>query len=268
METNDQKPQMPEREALTTEQQIRRRTLKAFAWFGLASLVPVGFWKYITSQPREAGIPAPLRAILNGNEQVANTYFSNQHLAPTFAVDQAAKAVRLNGRDGLRSELDPVTWQLQIQQPERATLALNLEAIKALPKHDLVFEFKCVEGWSQIQYWGGARLVDLITQYKLGTRTGQTASNEADYFKYLGLETPDKGYYVGLDMASAMHPQTLLAYEMNGEPLTSPHGAPLRLITPVKYGVKNLKRIGTMTFADDRPRDFWAERGYDYHLGL
>ncbi|WP_375447985.1 molybdopterin-dependent oxidoreductase [uncultured Fibrella sp.] len=268
METNEQTPQMPEREVLTTEQQIRRRTLKAFGLFGLASLLPVGIWKYVTSQPKEAGILKPLRAILNSNEQVANTYFSNQHLAPTFAVEQAAKAVRINGREGIRTELDPATWQLQIQQPGRETMIVTLDEIKALPKQELVFDFKCVEGWSQIQHWGGTRLADLISHYKLGTRTGQPAASEADYFNYLGMETPDKGYYVGLDIASAMHPQTLLAYEMNGEPLTGPHGAPLRLIIPVKYGVKNLKRIGTMTFADDRPRDFWAERGYDYHVGL
>ena len=73
--------------------------------------------------------------------------------------------------------------------------------------------------------------------------------------------------YVGLDMASALHPQTLLCYEINGEPLSLEHGAPLRLVTPVKYGLKSIKRIGTMTFTDERPPDFWAERGYDYYLG-
>ncbi len=63
------------------------------------------------------------------------------------------------------------------------------------------------------------------------------------------------------------HPQTLLCYEMNGEPLTLEHGAPLRLVTPVKYGIKNIKRIGTIRFTDKRPADFWAERGYDWYAG-
>ena len=84
----------------------------------------------------------------------------------------------------------------------------------------------------------------------------------------MALETPDGDYYVGLDMASAMHPQTLLCYEMNGEALTSEHGAPLRLVIPVKYGVKNLKRIGKINFSDSRPRDYWAERGYDWYAGF
>ncbi|WP_262886746.1 molybdopterin-dependent oxidoreductase [Mucilaginibacter humi] len=82
------------------------------------------------------------------------------------------------------------------------------------------------------------------------------------------METPDKKYYVGLDMDSALHPQTLLAYEMNDKPVPLNHGAPLRLIIPVKYGVKNLKRIGSITFSNTRPRDYWAEVGYDYYLGL
>ena len=79
--------------------------------------------------------------------------------------------------------------------------------------------------------------------------------------------TPDELYYVGLDIASALHPQTLLCYEMNGEPLTAGHGAPLRLVTPLKYGIKHLKRIGTIAFADTRPKDYWAELGYDWDAG-
>jgi DMSO/TMAO reductase YedYZ molybdopterin-dependent catalytic subunit len=82
------------------------------------------------------------------------------------------------------------------------------------------------------------------------------------------MATPDEGYYVGLDMASALHPQTLLCYEMNGKPLALEHGAPLRLAIPVKYGIKNLKRIGTITYTDQKPADYWAERGYDWYAGL
>ena len=82
------------------------------------------------------------------------------------------------------------------------------------------------------------------------------------------METPDRGYYVGLDMESALHPQTLLAYELYGAPLTWPHGAPLRLAIPVKYGVKNIKRIGAIRYTNVRPADFWAEQGYDWYAGL
>lgn len=270
MEPHEDKSHEPDSEKLTTDQQIRRRMLRAFALFGLGALVPVGVWKWLKESPRRAGIPAPLRSVLEGNEQLAETYFRPASMAPTFPVERAVKKARVNGWDGLKTPI-PADWALHVRQPAGATtreLAVTLDDIRALPRHEIVYEFKCIEGWSQIQHWAGARFSDFVAKYGLGTRTGEAARREADWFRYVGIETPDRGYYVGIDMPSALHPQTLLAYELNNEPLTAPHGAPLRLIIPVKYGVKNLKRIGTVFFADEKPRDFWAERGYDYHVGL
>ncbi len=103
-----------------------------------------------------------------------------------------------------------------------------------------------------------------------GWRREGRAGNSGDarsLLDYAAIETPDGEYYVGLDMASALNPQTLLCYEMNGQPLTPQHGAPLRLVIPLKYGIKNLKRIGTIRFTDVRPADYWAERGYDWYAG-
>jgi len=128
-----------------------------------------------------------------------------------------------------------------------------------LPKTEIVFDFKCVEGWDQISHWEGVKFSDFIDHYHL---------REETKLQYVGLATPDEGYYVGLDMLSALHPQTLLAYEVNDEPLPLDHGFPLRLIIPVKYGIKNLKRIGSISFSDQRPPDYWAEQGYDYFSGL
>ena len=65
-----------------------------------------------------------------------------------------------------------------------------------------------------------------------------------------------------------MHPQTVLAYEMNDQPLDLKNGAPLRLVIPIKYGVKSLKRIGRIFFSDEKPADYWAEQGYDWWAGL
>ncbi len=69
------------------------------------------------------------------------------------------------------------------------------------------------------------------------------------------------------DMPSALHEQTLLCDSMNGEPLAPEHGAPLRLVIPLMYGTKHIKRIGTLRFTDRRPRDYWVERGYDWYSG-
>ena len=111
----------------------------------------------------------------------------------------------------------------------------------------------------------------MIRAATMGTRSGQPPdpkNRPEDLFPYVGLETPDGEYYVSVDMESMLHPQTLLADRMNGEPLRPDHGAPLRLIIPVKYGIKSLKRIGTLFFSETRPPDYWAEQGYDWFSGL
>ena len=101
-----------------------------------------------------------------------------------------------------------------------------------------------------------------MEKYDLGKKEDGT------YYQYVALETPDRGYYVSIDMESMLHPQTLLSYEMNGAPLSIENGAPLRLIIPIKYGIKSIKRVGKIYFSDTRPPDYWAERGYDWYSGL
>ena len=141
-------------------------------------------------------------------------------------------------------------------------LLLSMADIRQLPHVEMVTQLKCIEGWSEIVHWGGVRMVDFIRAYKPARGPDGTP------VRYVGLETPDGEYYVGLDMPSAMHPQTLLCYEINGQPLSPEHGAPLRLVTPMKYGIKNLKQIGKITFTNVRPKDYWAEQGYDWYSGL
>src|SRR5690606_23394653 len=124
--------------------------------------------------------------------------------------------------------------------------------------------------WSMIVTWTGARLADFMAAYPPATRDGSPPAvrrHPERLPRFVALETPGRGYYVGLDLASALHPQTLLAYEINGRPLPWEHGAPLRLALPIAYGVKRLKRIGTLRYTDVRPADYWAERGYDWYLG-
>lgn len=265
-------PKLPQSDL--PESAVRRRMLQSFGWFALAATVPVGVYQWITKSPKLGGIKKPLRQVLDANEQIARTYFSNANLVKTYPLDEAVRNPRFNGLDGLRTPV-PTDWKLQIDRDNRSNgprdpLFVTMDDIRALPKQELIYDFKCVEGWSQIQHWGGVRLSDFLARYQLGTRSGNAPSPDHtnDLFKFVGLETPDKGYYVGIDIESALHPQTLLAYELNGQPINAQHGAPLRLIIPVKYGVKNLKRIGRIFFSDTRPRDFWAERGYDYYVGL
>jgi hypothetical protein len=257
------------RPANNAEAEMRRMTRRCFAVGGMASLLGLGGWYWLQGRTADAGIPWPLRRMFDINAWLAQAYFKQTRLAPTFALHRAREP-RINGVIGLEDPLDPAGWKLRVETPPReASRQFSMDQIKALPRVEMVTELKCIEGWSDVVHWAGARFVDLLTEYRLGTHSGKAPdpARPADLFDYVQLETPGGGYYVGLDMASALHAQTLLCYEMNGKPLTPGHGAPLRLVITVKYGIKNIKRIGTIRFLDRRPADYWAERGYDWYSG-
>lgn len=241
-----------------SQKQLTRRTAVAFLLF---ILLLAGGWTaftWVKNQPKVAGAPKPLRAALNTNEKVFARLFDTAQLVKEYPVSAAAKAVRVNGNLGLRDSIDAANWRLHVVRSNGDTLQLTLDEIKALPKRDIVFDFKCIEGWDQVSHWGGVPLKTFMDHYGL---------KGEEQLKYISLQTPDKKYYVGIDMPSALHPQTLLCYEMNGKPLPLNQGFPLRLIIPVKYGIKHLKRIGTIAFSNEKPADYWAERGYDYYAG-
>ena len=242
--------------------ELRRRTRRGFITAAVAAGAGYASWKWLRTRPRIEGVEWPLRRMLEANESLAGAYFSPARLSPNFHPSDVTRA-RLNGRIGLQSALDLDAWRLNIEgaagagaEGAAAPVAVTLDEIRALPRHDQITELRCIEGWSIIVKWTGARLVDLMAKYP-----------PAETPKYVSLQTPDRAYYVGLDIESAIHPQTLLAYEMNGSPLAPLHGAPLRLAIPVKYGIKNLKRIGTIRYTNVRPADFWGERGDDWYIG-
>jgi len=253
------------KQPLTVDQQINRRNFISFASFIAAGGAAFGGWKWLYKSAPEkpgvtAGLRAPVRRALNKTEIFFRRLtFSENHLVKTYPKTMAAKVVRHNSDIGNEGKLPSENWRLQVTKKNGEVLQISLDELKALPKTEIIFDFKCVEGWDQISHWGGVKFADFIDHFKL---------TEEAKMQYVGLETPDKKYYVGIDMPSAVHPQTLLAYEVNNMPLPGKHGQPLRLIIPVKYGIKNLKRIGTMTFSNERPRDYWAEQGYDYYSGL
>ena len=150
------------------------------------------------------------------------------------------------------SDLDPFT----------PGLLLTLDDIKQLPHHELVTEFKCIEGWSEIVHWGGYRLADLIAAYP------PARNAQGKLPKYVYMETPFGDYYCGYNLSACTHPQSLLTTEMSGAPLTQLHGAPLRLHMPIKYGYKQIKRIALIAYTDKQPDDYWTKLGYDWYAGL
>jgi DMSO/TMAO reductase YedYZ molybdopterin-dependent catalytic subunit len=237
----------------------------------VAALAGFAGWRWLVTRSEEDGLPWPLRRVLELDERLARGLFRASRLSPEFPRS-AARMPRVNGTIGLESDLDLSAWRLQVLRAsgDHTRRSFTLDDIKALPRVETTTELRCIEGWSEVVHWAGARLADLASVTGLATRSGRPIDpigTADDLLGYVALETPDGEYYVGLDMASALHPQTLLCYEMDGRPLTPEHGAPLRLVIPVKYGIKNLKRIGVIRFTDVRPADYWAERGYDWYAG-
>jgi len=261
----DEKPQPPsdrpsEADA-AADAEIARRTRRSFLVGGIAAVAGFGAWEWLRSSRHEGGVPWPLRQSLQVNEQLSRDYFRPARLAKEFPAS-AAEMPKINGELGLDDDdFDVDKWSLAVQglagDDDRATL--SMADIRALPRVEMVTELKCIEGWSKKVRWAGARFADFARKYKPATDARDS---------YVALRTPDNQYYVGVDLPSAMHPQTLLCYEMDGRPLEDDHGAPLRLVIPIKYGIKNLKRIGAIAFTASRPPDYWAERGYDYYSGF
>jgi DMSO/TMAO reductase YedYZ molybdopterin-dependent catalytic subunit len=251
---------------------MRQLTRRSFVTGAAAALAGLGAWRWLATATAEDGVPWPLRRVLRFNQGLAEALGAPHQLAPTFPADSVQGPPRTNGLIGLAAEVESARWQLKVEHEGRgAAPTIRLRDIQGLPRFDLVTELKCVEGWSEVMHFGGVRLVDFVTRFGLPTRSGRAPDpmgNPHDLFRYVYLATPDEAYYVGLDMASALHPQTLLCDTMNGEPLTREHGAPLRLYLAVKYGFKSLKRVGLIRFQDQRPSDYWAERGYDWYAGL
>jgi len=253
------------------EREMRRLTRRSFVTGGLAALAGLGAWRWLTTASPEGGLPWPLRRALRFNQWLGESLFSSGRLAPTFPDASVQGSPRTNGLVGLDGDIDPAAWQLRIQHEGRGgEHVLRLRDVQALPRMDLVTELKCVEGWSEVMHFGGVSFRDFVTRFGLATKSGQAPDaerNPQDLYRYVYLATPEEDYYVGLDMESAMHPQTVLCDTMNWQPLTGQHGAPLRLYLAVKYGYKSLKRIGLIRFQDERPADYWAERSYDWYAG-
>jgi DMSO/TMAO reductase YedYZ molybdopterin-dependent catalytic subunit len=245
-------------------------TRRGFAWGGVSAVAGLAGWRWLVTRSEEAGLPWPLRRVLELDERVARGLSRNSRLSPEFPRT-AARIPRVNGSIGLESDLDPAAWRLKVvgSDGENAPRSFKLDEIRALPRVEMTIELRCIEGWSDVVHWAGAQLADLASVTGLAARGGRAGGSRdaGSLLDYAAFETPDGDYYVGLDMASALHPQTLLCYEMDGRPLAPEHGAPLRLVIPLKYGIKNLKRIGTIRFTDARPADYWAERGYDWYAG-
>jgi DMSO/TMAO reductase YedYZ molybdopterin-dependent catalytic subunit len=116
-----------------------------------------------------------------------------------------------------------------------------------------------------VAWWGGIAFADLLRAHPPAGGARWAALRSDVSLDAAGRPDP---YYVSLDLATAEHPQTLLATHLGGAPLTLAHGAPLRLVAPVKLGLKNIKAITRITYLREEPPDYWNQRGYSKYDGI
>lgn len=248
---------MVSNEDQSPERDLAIRTRRAFLVMGVSAVAGVAGVRWMLSQPEVGRLAGPFRRVLQVNEQLASATFNKASLAPEFPPERL-QDLRPNGDIGLGTDFDLSDWSLSVSGGDRPARNVTLADIRALPRVEHRTQLKCIEGWAMVNHFAGARFSDFTAKF----------APESARMPYVSMQTPDQEYFVGLDMPSALHPQTLLCYEMNGAPLTIEHGAPLRLAIPVKYGIKNIKRIATIEYSAERPRDYWAQEGYDWYAGL
>ena len=200
------------------------------------------------------------------DDDVATALYSQHHLAPTYTKSQITPLK--NNYNGATP--DPAyipEWRLTLDGLSSGlSVSLDIGALLAHHQiHDQITRLVCVEGWSAIAWWSGLRFDDLLHSYP---PVSQAKWAHIESSVNLDADGNPDPYFASIDVLTAQHPQTLLATHLNGTPLTVEHGAPLRLLVPVKLGLKNIKAITRITYTKDEPPDYWAKRGYSRYDGI
>jgi DMSO/TMAO reductase YedYZ molybdopterin-dependent catalytic subunit len=184
--------------------------------------------------------------------------FSPTHLARTYDVAQRSAMLPSYFISEMMPMLNqPETWRLRVDGLVAQTLSLSVDDLMGLPRVSYTVKHHCVEGWSAIASWDGVPVSAIVDRCR-----------PLPAARYISFASFDAGYTNGWDMASALHPQTILAYGMNDNPLPPAHGAPLRLYSPTKLGYKLTKYLVSMTFTDKRPGGYWEDQGYPWLGGI
>jgi DMSO/TMAO reductase YedYZ molybdopterin-dependent catalytic subunit len=184
--------------------------------------------------------------------------FSRTRLARTYDAGERSAMLPSYFISALMPMLaDPGAWRLRVDGLVARPLDLSLDDLMGMRGVSYTVKHHCVEGWSAIASWHGVPVSAVVERCRPLAAA-----------RYVNFASFDAGYSNGWDLASAMHPQTILAYGMNDNPLPPAHGAPLRLYSPVKLGYKLTKYLVSMTFTDRKPGGYWEDQGYPWLGGI
>jgi DMSO/TMAO reductase YedYZ molybdopterin-dependent catalytic subunit len=227
-----------------------------------ATLNRLGVRRDVSSPGKEWLLDKALRI----DDDVAEALYSRNRMVPIYTKSQITPIK--NNYNGATPDPGYISgWNLTLEGLSSG-LSVSLDIRKLMnrfPVHEQITRFVCVEGWSAIAWWAGLRFDDLLRAYPPKSQAKWARVESSVNLDASGSADP---YFVSIDLATARHPQTLLVTHHSGEPLTVEHGAPLRLLVPVKLGLKNVKAVTRITYSAEEPRDYWTPFGYSSYDGI
>jgi DMSO/TMAO reductase YedYZ molybdopterin-dependent catalytic subunit len=206
----------------------------------------------------EEPVQAFLRTVSAWNDRVQSAIFRPNHLAPTFSPAQVVKPPRFNAYYAIEDlkPVDGVTWQLELAGRISDKRPWTARQICALPEQEIIIRHVCVEGWDYIGQWSGPNLKSFLE------RIGADLTAKYVYFHC------NDDFTESIDMATALHPQTILATRYANETIADPFGYPLRLRTSTKLGYKNAKWIRAIEVTNTFTETFWSKQGFNWFAGI
>jgi DMSO/TMAO reductase YedYZ molybdopterin-dependent catalytic subunit len=205
-------------------------------------------------RPRDGFLGAMERV----NERFQRALFDPRRLAPELPEEDESDLEDFPAYKVSEIYPDvPAGWALTVRGLVARPLFLSAADLQRLPRTRVRVRHHCVEGWSAVAAWDGVRVSELARLAGADPRA-----------RYVEFRSFEGGYYSSWDVESALHPQTILAYGMNGGPLAREYGAPLRLYSAVKLGYKMVKYVTELSFLPVRTGGYWEDRGYEWFAGV
>jgi len=207
---------------------------------------------------RSDAVQSVLKRVSQFNDRVQAALFRPDHLAPTFSEAEVVKPPRFNAYYDIEDivPIDVAKWKLELAGKIENKKSWTAQEIYALPEQEWIIRHVCVEGWDYIGQWSGVNFRLFLE------RIGADLTA-----KYVSFKCADD-YYGSIDMATALHPQTILATKYAREPITDPFGFPLRLRTATKLGFKNPKWITAIEVTNEYRGGYWEDRGFNWFAGI
>lgn len=205
----------------------------------------------------ENSVERALLKVSRFDDKVQAWLFDPARMAPTYPESMITRPFPFNayyGREDI-PEVDADDYRLEVSGLVADKHAWSLPELYQLPQTSQVTRLICVEGWSAIGKWGGVTFSTFLK------RIGADLSA-----KYIGFKCEDD-YYTSIDMATALHAQTLLALTWDGKTLPPEYGYPMKLRMPTKLGYKNPKHISAIFVTNSYPGGYWEDQGYNWFGG-